>query len=159
MLAIKKAVLFIGLAVILAATAFVIAPKPADWSKGASIYKTLFGHTIDVNSASFSPDGRFIVTGSWDNTARIWSVPDGGLINTLTGHSSWVECIAFSSDGRHLATASDKTARIWSVHDGALITTLRGHSGNVWSIAYSPDGKYLATGSADGACIIWDPTA
>ena len=73
-------------------------------------------HTGDVISAAFSPDGKRIVTASWDQTARIWNANTGELIHTLAGHTAWVGSAAFSPDGNRIVTASaDGTARIW--HD------------------------------------------
>ena len=75
---------------------------------------TLKGHTGYVNSASFSPDGSRIVTGSWDNTARVWDAKSGAEVLTLKGHTSGVMSASFSPDGSRIVTASkDQTAKVW----------------------------------------------
>src|SRR3972149_222936 len=50
------------------------------------VTKTLQGHRDVIYSASFSPDGRWVVTASGDHTARIWDTATGQLIHTLQGH-------------------------------------------------------------------------
>src|SRR3989304_2079265 len=71
-------------------------------------------HRSSASSASFSPDGRSVVTGSWDGTARIWDAATGAFVRTLQGHQGMVYSASFSPDGRSVVTASlDRTARIW----------------------------------------------
>jgi WD40 repeat protein len=76
----------------------------------------LKGHTDSVRSAAFSPDGERVVTGSDDDTARLWDAASGLEIGPLKGHTSSVRSAAFSPDGKRVVTASnDKTARVWDV--------------------------------------------
>ena len=75
---------------------------------------SLSGHTDDVRSACFSPDGSKIVTASGDRTAKIWDVCSGECDRTLKGHIDDVNTACFSPDGSKIVTASDdKTAKIW----------------------------------------------
>jgi WD40 repeat protein len=75
---------------------------------------TLRGHTDAVSSASFSPDGARIVTGSNDGTAKVWDAQSGAEVLTLKGHTNWVASASFSPDGARIVTASwDKTAKVW----------------------------------------------
>src|SRR5262249_28656391 len=76
--------------------------------------------------ATFSPDGRLILTASEDHAARLWDVADGHLLATLQ-HDDAVPAAEFSLDGKRVVTASaDHTARVWNVADGRLLFTLRG---------------------------------
>ena len=65
---------------------------------------------------SWSPDGRRLASGSYDNTIGIWNATTGELEQTLEGHTGEVYSVNWSPDGRHLASGSrDKTIRIWKV--------------------------------------------
>jgi WD40 repeat protein len=78
--------------------------------------RTLTGHQREVHSAAFSPDGRRIITASWDGTAQLWDAESGMTLRTLTGHEEEVYHAAFSPNGRRVVTASrDHTVRIWPV--------------------------------------------
>ena len=98
----------------------------------------LEGHTGEVTSAAFSPDGQRIVTASWDETARVWNAATGQQVAKLEGHTGPVTSAAFSPDGQHIVTASwDKTARVWNAATGQQVAKLEGHTGEVNS-ARSP---------------------
>jgi WD40 repeat protein len=131
------------------------------------LLKTLKKHESHVNGIAFSPDSKFLVSGSgvdmyWftrgvsqDSTARIWSVK-GDQIAVLKGHSEAVYSVAWSPDGKTIATGSqDNTIRLWSP-DGKLIRILRGHSGTIYDLAFSKDSKFLLSGSGDKSARIWN---
>src|SRR5271157_902239 len=110
---------------------------------------TLEGHQKIVLSVAFSPDGTTLASGSFDETVRLWSIPDGKLLRTLEGHMSGVGSVAFSPDGDMLASGSfDKAVRLWSIPSGMLQSTLTGHTGAVVSTAFSHDGKALASSAS-----------
>ena len=115
----------------------------------------LKGHWSSVIGVAFSPDGHFLATTSWDNTARLWDVATGRELKVLKGHLANVYSVAFSPDGRTIATASD-TARLWDVATGLELRVLEGHSDIVDSVAVSPDGRTIATASRDNTARIWD---
>ena len=118
------------------------------------------GHTNLVSAVAFSPDGGLILTGSWDNTAKLWDAATGTELQTFQGHQMWVSCVAFSPDGRHVVTGSwDKTAKLWDVATGVPLQTFRGHEKPITSLAVSPDGRFIATASVfDGHAWIWNTT-
>lgn len=109
-----------------------------------------------VNSASFSPDGRRVVTAGTDETARVWSLDTADVL-VLRGHTAPLTWASFSPDGSRVATASlDKTARVWDAKSGALLSELKGHAGAITCAAFDPGGKYLATGGADKTARVWE---
>jgi WD40 repeat protein/tRNA A-37 threonylcarbamoyl transferase component Bud32 len=115
------------------------------------------GHTDRVRTAAFSPDGRRIVTASYDNTSRIWDAATGQQIMLLGGHADGVRSAAYSPDGQLIVTASfDKTARIWDAATGRQVMLLSGHSDKLRSAAFSPDGRRIVTASYDKTARIWD---
>ena len=114
------------------------------------------GHTSVVTSAVYSPDGKYILTASWDNTAKIWQASDGRLLTELKGHSESLLSASYSHDGKYIVTASkDSTAKIWRAIDGRLLQELKGHKHWVIAASFSPDGKYVLTASPDGTARIW----
>jgi eukaryotic-like serine/threonine-protein kinase len=119
----------------------------------------LNGHTEDVDSAAFSPDGTRIVTVSMDGTARVWDANTGASLAELNGHTSLVTSAAFSPDGTRIVTASmDGTARVWEAANGGILAELNGHTAQVTSAAFSPDGTRIVTASMDGTARVWDVT-
>lgn len=110
----------------------------------------LTGHKAGVNSANYSPDGRRILTASWDKTARVWDAATGRLLVELSGHSASVNSAAYSPDGRRILTAGeDQTTRIWDAETGRIIGEPRCHQSGVWSATLSPDGRHMVIASDD----------
>ena len=115
------------------------------------------GHTSGVNFATFSLDGKYIATASWDKTAKIWNAADGKLLIELVGHTAAINTVNFSSDGKTIVTASsDNTAKIWSVSTGKLLIELIGHTSSVQSAIFSHDGKTIITSSQDRTLKTWN---
>ena len=117
----------------------------------------LAGHTQTVTSAAFSPDGKRVITASYDGTAIVWDAMTAHPRFTLIGHTNVVWDAQFSPDGRHIVTASnDHTARMWDATNGHLLLTITGHSDQVRTARFSPDGTQILTASWDGSIRLWD---
>jgi WD40 repeat protein/serine/threonine protein kinase len=127
-----------------------------DISMEASV-RTLQGHTNGVTSVAVSPDGRHIVSGSYDKTLRVWDLGTGRCLNTLQGHTESVDSVAVSPDGRQIVSGSnDKTLRVWALETGSCLNTLQGHTHVVSSVAVSPDGRHIVSGSWDNTLRVWE---
>jgi hypothetical protein len=121
--------------------------------------KLLLHHPSVVYCAIYSPDGTRIVSGSSDETVRVWDASTGAVLRTLEGHTSSVWSVAFSPDETLIVSSSgDQTGitRIWDASTGAVLHTLEGHTGSVHSIAISLDGTRIVSGSRDRTMRIWD---
>src|SRR5579872_4003980 len=116
-----------------------------------------FGHTMSVNSAAFSPNGKWIVTASSDHTAKIWDVTTGQLVTDLRGHNNEITSATFSPNGKWVVTTSqDSTARVWDAVTGQLVSELKGHTSFVDHAVFSSDGKLVLTTSQDSTVKIWN---
>jgi len=121
---------------------------------------SLTGHTDRVHAVAFSPDGRTLLSGSYDGTARLWDVATHRQIGApLNGHDGEVYSVAFSPQGNVVATgADDGMVRLWDVATHRQIgAPLNGHDGEINAVAFSPDGTILASGGDDdGVVRLWD---
>jgi WD40 repeat protein len=122
-----------------------------------ALAQTIFsGHTAEVLTVAFSPDGKLVASGSVDNTLRLWRVLQGDLLRTMRGHPFPVRILDFSPNGSLLATGStDGKLRVWRVSDGSLLRTLEGHAGWINSLDFSLDGRLLASSGQDFTVRIW----
>jgi WD40 repeat protein/formylglycine-generating enzyme required for sulfatase activity len=134
----------------------VLRERSSDAASGREL-AVLRGHEDSVLRAVFSPDGKRIVTASFDNTARLWDAASGKELTVLRGHEDSVLRAVFSPDGKRIVTASyDNTARLWDAASGNQLTVLRGHKDIVNSAVFSPDGSRIATASNDKTARLWD---
>lgn len=112
-----------------------------------------------VAAADISPDGKLLVTGSWDQSAKIWDIQTGGALRKLDGfHQGYVNSVQFSPDGQTILTGSDDaTARLWDVATGEpRATVLVGHSARVRQARFNIDGSQVLTAASDKTARIWD---
>lgn len=128
------------------------------WELPAGKQLMTFSPQSAVSSVHFSKSGDQLVTGSWDNAARIWNTASGASLMKLGGvHTRFVNASVFSPDGSQVLTASDdKTVRLWDAKEGKLIRTFVGHQGRVTDVAFSSDAKWVLTASDDKTARIWD---
>jgi len=119
---------------------------------------TLQGHTNWISSIAISPEGKRVVSASWDNTIRIWDIDKGIELRKISReHGNYVFCIALSPDGRRIV-AGDNAGQIdvWDITTGENVMVISGNLSLVSTIAFSPDGKHIISGSWDTTTKIWD---
>jgi WD40 repeat protein len=117
-------------------------PPPGSGDKG------LFGHTNEVASLAFSPDGTSLFSGSVDKTLKLWDIQTGGVVKTFHGHTGWVKSISTSSDYTTVASgSSDETIRLWDIQTGECCCVIK-QQGVGPSVVFSPtDPQHLISTS------------
>ncbi len=134
------------------------------WTLPSAIEPTVLAeHGNYVSGVAFSPDGRWLVSGSFDGTARRYDLsqtdwPSASAV--LSGHSDRVFTLAISADSRWLATAGrDQSVRVWDLtaeNSSATARTLRGHDEVVHAVAFDRDTQHIVSASADGTARRYD---
>lgn len=123
----------------------------------SSDVRLLSGHSGPVYSTSFNPDNSFLISGSEDGTARLWSLQTFTCLVCIKGHNYPVWSVEFSPLGFYFVTGShDKTARVWSTDHIQPLRILAGHLSDVDCCKFHPNGNYVATGSCDRSVRLWD---
>lgn len=114
------------------------------------------GHQQLINHVSFSADGRYFASASFDKTIRIWCGITGRFLHTLRGHIGRVYQVAWSCCGSLLVSASsDTTLKLWDANTGKLKYDLPGHADEVYTIDWSNCGRTVASGGKDRIVKIW----
>ena len=128
--------------------------EDSGWSR---ILRKLVGHGSAVFSVAITPDGRFGLSGSADQTLRLWDLKKGECLRTFEGHSDNVNTVTISVDGRFgLSGSTDKTLRLWKLNTGECLRIYMGHHRNVYSVSMSQDRRFGLSGSSDETLRLWD---
>lgn len=117
----------------------------------------LLGHVQPVTHLSFSPDGRFLATASFDKKLKLWDGRTGKFLHTMHGHVGKVYQVTWAPDSRLLASASsDSTIKVWEARNPAKAKfSLAGHYDEVYALDWSPNGEMMASGSKDRLVKVW----
>src|SRR5207253_5737611 len=112
---------------------------------------TLREHQGPVRSVAFTPDGKLLLSGSFDGTVKVWDAATMKMERSFGAHEEGVQCLAISPDGSTVAT-SDRPLRdqagkilLWDIASGKQTAALAGPTSCVLALAYSPDGNTLAS--------------
>ena len=108
------------------------------------------GHPCWVRSLAFSPDGTFLVSGSYDKTVKLWDIQTGGVVKTFSGHANWVVSVSISADSTTIASGSwDKTIHLWNIQTGGCCHVIKQQDW-VYHVRFSPTNpQCLASVSGD----------
>lgn len=115
----------------------------------------LRGHGGAVRGLSVSPDGKQLISASFDTTAIIWSLTSGAAEKVLRFHEGAVNAVVLLQDGRIATSGEDARIAIWQPGQDKPATVLQGHTAPIVSLAVSPDGKTLASASWDNTARLW----
>lgn len=121
------------------------------WKHGRCSTKVFKGHSNGVMCLQF--DDTYLITGSYDSTAKVWDIKTGQEIRTLTGHASGIRCLQFD-DNKLMTGSLDGTMRLWNWRTGQCLRVFAAHSEGIITLHFS--GRYVASGSMDHTVRVWD---
>jgi WD40 repeat protein len=113
------------------------------------------GHSDSIRMVAFSPDGRWIASGSNDSTIKLWDRASGRLLRTLAGHTKQIVGLRITPNGKFVVSQSkDNTAKVWDAATGQVTRTITNlQNGNYDyigdGIAISGDGNWLFSHSVE----------
>ena len=120
---------------------------------GGRLLRTLKGK----NPVSVTPDGKQLISGSGDNTLKVWNLETGEELFTFTGHTKPIRAVAVTPDGKQVISGSgDNTLKVWDIKTGKAVFTLTGHISAVNAVAVTLDSKRVISGSHDTTLKVWD---
>jgi WD40 repeat protein len=114
------------------------------------------GHQEVVYDGKFLPNGKSLVTASFDQTLKLWDIATQSTLRTMEGHTGIVLTVDVSPDGKLIASgSSDRTIRLWDVPNSDPVSTTKVHDNPVTAMTTSKDGSLTATGDDKGLIRIW----
>ena len=124
---------------------------------GGPLIRTFEGHTNSVKAVAVTPDGKHAISGSDDNTLKVWDIESGEELQRLEGHTRLINAVAVTPDGKRVISGSDdNTLKVWDLKNGELLWTLKGHTDLVITVAVMPDSRSAISASHDHTLKVWD---
>jgi eukaryotic-like serine/threonine-protein kinase len=118
----------------------------------------LRGHTSHVYPVCYSPDGRWIASGGWDNTVRLWDARTGEACGPPWDNGDLVKTLALSPDGSQLVSARQDRLQFWEVATGRRLKEIQVPAPNILALEFHPDGATLAALDGAGGATVVDAT-
>ncbi len=123
---------------------------------GGRLLRTLIGHGDWVKTVAVTPNGKQIISGSKDNTIKVWNLETGEEQFTLTGHTGSVNAVAVTPDGKLVISgSSDGNLKVWNLATGTEFIPVSGHRTPVVAITVTPDSKWVISVSALNIIKVW----
>jgi len=123
------------------------------------------GDDRPISMVRFSPNSKYLATGSWSGGVKLWNIPSCSHVRTLRGHGDRVGGVAWHPKatitlGENLVNlvsgAADENVCLWSLNSDAPLAVLKGHEGRVGRVAFHPSGDYVASAGFDTSWRLWD---
>jgi WD40 repeat protein len=125
-----------------------------DAKTGKEVHQ-LRGHTAEIISMAFSADSKYALTGSYDDTMRLWDLATGNLLQTYTGNTDIVMHVAFDGDPRYVISGSlDGVTTIWNRATGAAVVKLFSFRDGGWAVV-DAQGRYDASDPDTSGALYW----
>jgi WD40 repeat protein len=115
----------------------------------------LRGHTSYVYPVAYSPDGRWIASGDWDNRLRLWDARTGEACAVLD-NGDLVKTLAFSPDSSRVVSARQDRLQVWEVATGRRVEEIQVPAPNILAVTFHPDGAMLAALDGSGGAAVFN---
>jgi WD40 repeat protein len=115
------------------------------------------GHKDVVTCLAAFGGGKYLLSGSKDETLKIWNAVTGECLKTLHGHKGNIHALTVIGDGRFaLSGGVDNLIRLWDLTSGTCVRELEGHADTIHAIAVTSDGQFALSGGEEFALRLWD---
>ena len=110
-----------------------------------------------VSTVAFSPDGKYVVTGSDDLTVKLWDVASGREIRTFRGHAAKITAVGVSSDGGMVVSGDEKgVIKLWYTVTGQEIKSIQGHAKQIGFLSFASDNRLFTSVAMDWTMKTWN---